>query len=222
MDTSLLVTSFSPTTIHSASCNLHSLFKRGNLHGLLDWRWSSGTGAASTNVLSNIRHIVELAGTTLDTLPDLSSRWWDTLSSDKGINTGTDALELSTNEGGLRIAGSQESSVDGEQEPRALGEDNSRSEETAPEEDLKDSNEAHGEVVVLLDKLADGIGEGGSLVGWLGTGWGACWSVDLSWWGDGWENVLTSVGCDVEDGVDAEWKHGQWVLWRHEPDEGHG
>lgn len=194
--------------------------KIDDLHGLLDWSWASS--AATSDVLSNVRNIVELARTTLNALPNLSSRWWDTLTSNKRINTGTEALELSTDKRGLGVTSSQESSVDSEQDPRALSEDDSGQKETAPQENLEDSDEAHGEVVVLLDELADGIGQGGGLVGWLGASWGTGWSVDLGWWSDGWENVLASVGRDVEDGVNAEWEHGEWVLWGEEPDESHG
>lgn len=116
---------------------------------------------------------MELTSTTLNTLPNLSSRWRDTLTSNKRINTGTKALELSTDKRRLSVTSSQESSVDHEQDPGALGEDDSGQEEAAPEEDLEDSDEAHGEVVVLLDELADGIGQGGGLVGWLGASRGA-------------------------------------------------
>lgn len=165
---------------------------------------------------------MELTSTGLNTVPNLSRRWWDTLSSNQSINTGTDALELSTDKCRLRVTRSQESSIDSEQDPGALSKDDGRSQEAAPEEDLEDGNEAHGKIVVLLDELADGVGEGGCLVGWLGAGCGAGWSVDLGWWLEGWENVLAGVGCDVEYGVDAEWEHGKWVLWGEEPDEGHG
>ncbi len=189
-----------------------------NLGCLLGWSWSTST----SKVLRDISNIMELTTSTLNTIPDLSSDRWKTLTTNQSITTGTESLELSTDESRLGIAGTEESSVESQKDPRALGEDSSGEEEAAPEEDLQDSNESHGEIVVLLDELADGLREWGLRVGWLGGWGGAGWLGGGGWWCDRWENVLARVGCDVEDGVDAEWEHGQWVLWREEPDEGHG
>ncbi len=42
----------------------------------------------------------------------------------------------------------------------------------------------------------------------------------MRWLNSG-EKVGASIGCDVEDGVDTEWEHGERILRGEEPYEGH-
>jgi len=115
----------------------------------------------------------------------------------------------------------KESGVDGDQDPGTAAEGNSRKEETAPEKNLKNSNETHGSIIVFLDKLTDSIGSGVGLESWLGASWRSCSRADLLRWLDGGNKVGSSVGCDVEDRVYTEGKEGEGVLRREEPYEGH-
>jgi hypothetical protein len=40
-------------------------------------------------------------------------------------------------------------------------------------------------------------------------------------WLEGWDQVGTSIGCDVEDRIDSEWEHREGVLGTEKPHKGH-
>jgi len=117
---------------------------------------------------------METSSATLDNIPDLSCRWWNTLSTDQAVNSGLQLSELGLDERALSESCAEEGSVNGDQDPGALGEGESREEETEPEADFEDGDETHGGVIVFLDELANHIGGGVGLVGWLGAWGGTC------------------------------------------------
>lgn len=164
---------------------------------------------------------MELLRSVLDSLPYLSCDRGDALATNEGIDSRGQVLKLVLDEAALGEAGAEEGRVQSQQDPGAPGEDEGGAEKAEPQHNLKDGHEAHGQVVVLLHEAADGLSERGGLVGWLRGGRGAGWGHDGGWGGDGGDEVGARVGRDVEDGVDAEWEHGEGVLGGEEPDERH-
>lgn len=162
---------------------------------------------------------MELSSRRLDTLPDSPGRRRDTLVAHERIDTRGQVRDLTLHKAALRESRSQESRVQHQQNPATLREDNSGHEQTDPQGDLEDRNKAHGQVVVLLDELSNAFGEGAVLVGGL-AGWGRGRSGLLRRLERG-DQVRARVGCDVEDGVNAEGEHGEGVLGKEEPDESH-
>ena len=171
---------------------------------LLSWR--------TTDVSPNISRIMELPRAGFDTLPNTSSSWRRRLSTNKAVDSCLKLSELSLHESRLSEAGAQEGSVDCDQDPGALGEGDCRQEETAPEENLEDSNETHGRVIVFLDELPDCLSERVGLKIRLGR-WGCAryWCLGYGWLNGG-NEVCTGIGCNVEDRVDAKGKHGERIL----------
>jgi len=178
-------------------------------------------GSRTIDIFANISSIMEHSCATLNIVPNSSGSRGSRLSTNKIINSCLQLLELTLNESALGKTRSEEGGVDNHQNPRALGEGDGREEETAPEQDLEDGNEPHGGIIVFLDELANHVGGWVGLGGWLAT-W-ACTTCESNWlsWLDGGNKVRTSIGCDMEDGVDAEWEHGKRVLGREKPDKGH-
>lgn len=164
---------------------------------------------------------MESPRTTLNTIPDLSSRRGSRLCTHKAVDSRFQLSELALNEAALSESCAEECGIDSDQDPGASAECDSREEKSAPEEDFENSDESHGCVIVFLDKFANGISSCVWLVGWLGGGRCTCCSGYLLRWLDSWDQVCAGVGCDVEDGVDAEWEHCEGVLGREEPDKSH-
>lgn len=162
------------------------------LRGLL-LRWGA------TNVLANISGIMKRPGATLDTIPDLSRRWWNTLSTNQAVNSSFQLPELTLDEAALGESCAEEGSVDSDQDPGALSEGESGEEETEPETDFKNGHETHGGVIVFFDELADHIGGWVCLVCWLGAWGSTCsWCNRLRGLNSG-DEVCAGVSCDVED-----------------------
>lgn len=163
---------------------------------------------------------MELLGATLDTVPDLSGDGGSTLSTDKGVDAGVELSEGVLDVSALREAGAEESSVDGQEDPRSALEDDGGEEDADPEEDLETGNNRHGRVIVLLHestnligpRVVDGLGLGRTSGG-LDSGLGS---------NDNGNEIGASVGSDVEDGVDGVGKESKRVLGGEEPNKGHG
>jgi len=119
--------------------------------------------------------------------------------------------------GALSIPCSKKSGVHNEEDPGATPKKKGGEEDATPETHLEHRDNRHRRVVVPLDKGTNRIGKG---VCWgLGTGSGTG-SGGLGRL-NGRDHIATSVGCHVEDRVDAVWKQCKRVLRREEPDEGH-
>lgn len=157
----------------------------------------------TVDVAGDIGGVVEGTRAALDALPDLSEGWGCGLGADEGVDAGFELLELVLDEGALGEAGAEEDGVDGEEDPGAGGEDDGGEEDAEPEDDLEEGDKAHGCVVVLLDEPPDVVGGGVGFGGGLAAG-----GRDLLRGLEGWEEVCAGVCRDVEDGVDAEGKHG--------------
>lgn len=179
-------------------------------------------GRRSVHIPSNISGIVERPRAALDSLPDLLGGRRNRLRTNEVVNSRLQVSELALHETALGEAGAEEGGVDGDQDPGALGEGDGGEEESDPEHDFENGDEAHGGVIVFLDELADGGGHGVGLHGGLRSRGGAGGGGDLLRWLQGWDQVCAGVGCDVEDRVDAEGEHCEGVLRGEEPDKGHG
>lgn len=165
---------------------------------------------------------MELLSSVLDNAPDLSSNRRGALGTNERVDTGRKAGEGILYVGALCVAGTQESSIQGDEDPRSALEENSGQEDAEPEEGLKGGDDGHGSVIVLLDKGANLISEravdsrlairGGGTVG-LG---GRLGSHDCR------NQVGAGVGSDVKDGVDRVRQESERILRRKEPDQGHG
>lgn len=162
---------------------------------------------------------MELLSATLDGVPDLTSCRGGALSADKGVHAGVELRERALDVGALGEAGSEEGSVDSEQDPGSSLEDDGGEENADPEEDLEGGDDRHGRIVVLLDESTNLIGERiGSLGSGRGTRNGLGSRLRSSKSGN---EVGAGVGRDVEDRVDGVGNQSERVLRREEPDEGH-
>lgn len=170
--------------------------------------------------MSNIGSIVEFSGGTLNGIPDLSGNWWSRLGTNKAVDSGLQLPELSLNEAALSESSTEESSVNGDQDPRSPGEEDRGKEDSGPKEDLKDGDKTHGGIIIFLDEPSNHISVGVWCECRLGS-WRGTSSSGLLRWLEGWKEIGSGVGRNVENGVDSEWEHGERVLRREEPDEGH-
>lgn len=177
------------------------------LLSLLSWLW------LSLGVAGNVGKVSDLPETSLGRSPSLSDCRWHVLAVGNGITASSDVSKCALDKGALVEASAEEDSVDADQDPSTLLKDDGRSENAEPKSNLKDSNEGHGGIIVILDKATNGVGKTGR-VGLL-TSW-SCWL-----WLQDWQEVRSCIGSHVEDGVDGEWKNGKWCLASKEPDQGH-
>lgn len=177
-----------------------------NLRSLL---WYRGT----VGVLAKIRGIVELAGSSLDTVPDLSGRRRGVLLSNSRVNSGTELADSVLHVSALRKTSTEEGSVKGQQDPRSALEQDGGQEKTGPEKDLQTRHDSHGGVVIGLHEVTNGICDRAAGLGARSS------TLDRR---DSGDNVGASVSCDVENGVDSVWQKGKGVLGSDKPDKGHG
>lgn len=119
--------------------------------------------------------------------------------------------------GALTETGAQEGAVNGQQDPAPTLEEDGRQEEAGPQRNLEARDDGHRRVIVLLDEIADGVGERVRVVLRLATRRGGA----LGGRDDGRDDSGASVGREVEDRVDAVGEHGDRVLGREKPDQGH-
>jgi hypothetical protein len=162
----------------------------------------------ASDVAADIREIRGLLNTGLERAPSLARNRWRALVGELGINSGSELSDGTLDEAALGDASTEEDGVDGHQDPRALLEEQSRSEDAEPESDLEDSNECHAAIVVLLDELSNRLRCARRLrLGALGrrrrlkSG----------------EQVGADIGQDVEDGVDGKGENSQGNLAREQP-----
>lgn len=165
-----------------------------------------------TSVTADIGHVSGLLDSALDSSPSLANSWGQVLTVGNGITTSSQVVDGLLNKGALVETSSQEDSVNDNEDPRALLEENGRAEQAEPKGNLKNGNQGHGAVIVVLYKVADSVGQGGGLL-LAGSGCGL--------WLDGWQNVGAGVGCYVEDRVDSERQNGKGDLAGEEPDKSH-
>lgn len=170
-------------------------------------------GTLLTSIAVDVSQVGSLLNATLDRGPDLTNRRGKILAVGNGITTSSQLIDGLLDKGALCEASPHEDSVDGNENPRALGEEDSGEKKTEPKSNLKDSNKGHGAVVVVLDKVTNGIGKSRSLLLLAGRG---LW-LRL----EGWQQVGASVGCYVEYGVNGERQNGKWDLTGEEPDKSH-
>lgn len=167
----------------------------------------------TTGVAVDVGEISSLLDTTLDSLPSLADGWWHVLSVGNGVTAGAELVDGTLDKGALVEASAEEDGIDDDEDPSTLLEEKSGAKEAEPEDDLEDGDDGHAEVVVVLDKVTDGVAEGRRrwLLAWLGR-----WL-----WLDCRNQVGAGVGCNVEDGVDGERQDSKGSLLGEEPDKGH-
>lgn len=95
---------------------------------------------------------MELAGTSLDSVPALARSRWHVLRADEVVAISLDLAERVLHMRALREASAEESSVDNQQDPRSGLEEDSGQEQADPQEDLESRHDRHGHVVVGLDE----------------------------------------------------------------------
>ena len=149
---------------------------------------------------------MELARSSLNTVPDGSSSWRGALGADHRVYAEFQGAEGVLHVGALGEAGSEESRVQAEQDPRAALEEHGRKKDADPEEDLEARDDGHGGVVVGLDEGADSFRERVWLR--LGARRGGLW------WLDGGDDVAAKVGRHVKDGVDSVGQQRKGILRR--------
>lgn len=118
-----------------------------------------GSGSLATSVAVDIGSIGSLDDDTLDGSPTLADSWWHILAVGHGVTTGSKLVDGSLDEGALVEASAEEDAVDGKHDPRTLQEEETRSKKAEPKNNLKDGNNGHGGIVVVLNEVAYGICE---------------------------------------------------------------
>ena len=179
-----------------------------HLLGLLGLLWLS-----TTSVAVDVGEVGGLLDTALDGLPSLTDSWWHVLSVGNSITTSAELVDGTLDKGALVEASAEEDGVDDDEDPSTLLEEDGGAEQTEPQDDLKDGHNSHAEVVVVLDKVTNGVAEGrrGRLLAWL-SGW-----LRL----ESWDQVGASVSRNVEDRIDGEWQDRKSGLLGEQPDKGH-
>lgn len=160
---------------------------------------------------------MELPGTALDTIPNLSGSRGCALSTDEVVNPCLESREGALDVGTLAETGAEEAAVDDQQDPASTLEQDRRHKETDPQRNLKARDNRHGRVIVLLDESANGVGE--RVRGVLGSPAGR--GGTLGGRGDSRNDSGACVGRKVEDRIDKVREHGDRVLGGEEPDQGH-
>lgn len=106
----------------------------------------------------------------------------------------------------LRKAGSKESRVQAEQNPRAALEKQGRKENTNPNKNLESRHNGHRGVVVRLDEGSNRVSD------WVAWGFGPSSAGRGPARLDGRDDVAARVGRNVEDGVDSVGQQREGVL----------
>lgn len=166
------------------------------------------------SVAVDVSQVSGLLDAILETTPALSDGRREVLTVGNSVTASAELVDGRLHKGALVETGSEEDGVDSDQNPRALLEEESREEQTEPESDLEDSNKGHGRIVVVLNEVANGVGEARRL--------GLLASSDSGLGLDGGQEVGSGVSCDVEDRIDGEGQNGEGDLARPEPDQSHG
>lgn len=95
---------------------------------------------------------MELPGSLLGTVPDLSGSWGCSLGTDEVVDPGAKVRKRSLDVSALSVTGTQEAGVENEQNPRSALEEKSGEHNPDPEEDLEARYDRHGGVIVFLDE----------------------------------------------------------------------
>jgi hypothetical protein len=180
---------------------------------------SRRTGSAS-NVASYIRGLVGLAHNSLDSIPRRANRGRGTLVGDCGVNPSGGMGDRTLDEGALRVTGSEESQVDEKQNPASLGEGEGRQNEAEEKAQLQGGHKVHTAVVVLLDKLANGLSKRRLLSGRAGRAWGGRATSILRRLQRR-QHVSAGVRGYMEDRVHAEGQQSQRNLAGVQPNQRH-
>lgn len=173
-----------------------------------------GSSLLGAGVAVDVSQVSSLLDATLDCVPTLSDSRGHVLAVGNGITTGGELVDSLLDECALVEASSEEDGVDDDEDPRTLLEEESGTEQTEPESDLKDGYEGHRRVVVILDEVANRVSKARSL--------GLLSSRSSRLRLDGGQEVGSGVGCNVENRVDGKGQNGQRNVTREEPDQGHG
>lgn len=165
-----------------------------------------------SSVTANVSHVSGLLDGALDGGPALTDGRGHILTVGNGISASSELTDSLLDKGALGEASSHEHSVDDEKDPRSLLEEDSRAKKTEPQKDFENGNECHGSVVVVLNEVANGVGQCGAL---LLTG-----GRDRLGLKSG-QEVGASVGGNVEDRVDGKGQDSKRNLSGEEPGKGH-
>lgn len=116
-----------------------------------------GCTLLATDILADVGSITSLADDALEGSPGVAGGGRGALVGELGVDPGGQRVDGLLDEAALGNTRAEEDGVDGEQDPRALLEEERRAEHAEPETDLEEGNERHGAVIVLLDELANGL-----------------------------------------------------------------
>ena len=131
---------------------MRSIFVAQNLLSLLGSSLLSG-------ITVDVSQIRSLLNSALDSVPTLANSWRQVLAVGNGVTASCQVVDSLLDKGALRKSSPYEHSVDDDEDPGALLEEEGRTKQTEPESNLKDSNKSHGAVVVVLDKVTNGVSE---------------------------------------------------------------
>lgn len=172
-----------------------------------------GATRLGTDVPADIGGVGSLADDSLEGAPALLGSGRSALVGKLSVNASSKLANGILDKAALCNASAEKDSVDGEQDPGTLLEEEGGTKDAEPEEDLEKRNKCHGAIIILLDKLANGLR--GSRCLWLGARLSSGWGLDSG------QQVGSHISSDVENGVDGEGEDGKRDLAREEPCQGH-
>lgn len=124
-----------------------------------------GCGARlATNIPADVSGIGSLANDVLKCGPTLASCRWGALVGKLSIDASGELADSLLHKGALCDTCAEEDGVDNEKDPRTLLEEDGGAQNTEPQSNLEQSNKGHGTIIIFLDKLANSLGCGGSLL----------------------------------------------------------
>lgn len=156
-----------------------------------------------------VSRLIRLTHNSLECIPSLADRGRSGLMGDRRVDASNKVTNSLLDKDALGVSCAEEGQVDGQEQKASLGESEEGERQANQERHLQASDESHAGIIVLLDESADGLGNGRLLAGVRGGGL------------QGGNQVGARVGCNVEDGVDAERQQGQGDLTRVEPHQRH-
>lgn len=182
----------------------------GNLLGLL-----SGRSAQA----AEIGGLVGLAHKSLKRLPSLANGGWGALVGNRGVDSSSEVADGALDKGALGVSRTEESQVDSEKDNAALRESENGDGQAEQQRHLEVRHKIHAGIVVLFHEAANSFRQGrlsNCRPGRTGRG-GRSRSASGLRALEGRDQVSTSVGRNVEDGINAEWKQSERHLARVEP-----
>ena len=137
------------------------------------------------------------------------------------VNPSRDVTDSMLNKGTLRVPCAEEGQVDAQENKGSLGERQESDCQAEQKSHFQPGNETHAGIVVLLNEPANGLGQRRLFGRGSGAGGRRRRRATLLGGLQRRDQVGARVGCNVEDGVDAEREEGQGNLARVKPHQSH-